>query len=123
MGWFRAALLCASTAALVAACGNGHHPPAPPESTLLVHIGLFGGPGLPGGGMADSNAPAPGAPVTVQNATGREWRAETGRSGVARFTIRPGRYVVTSSYCGHGPQRVAVKADRPARVQIRCDIP
>jgi hypothetical protein len=119
MGWLRAAVLCASAAALVAACANGGQP----ESTLLVHIGLFGGPGLPGGGMADSDAPAPDSPVTVRNAAGREWRAETGRDGVARFTVRPGRYVVTSSYCGHGPQQVTVKAGRRVHVQIRCDIP
>jgi len=123
MGWFKAGVLGVGTALLVAACTTERHPPAPPDSTLLVHIGLFGGPGLPGGRMADSNAPAPDESVTVGNAAGREWRAETGRDGVAMFTVRPGRYMVASPYCGHGPQRVTAEAGRRSYVQIRCDIP
>lgn len=117
-------LPCMSAAVVLAACTSGHAGPTVPSVPLQVHIGLFGGPARAGGGMADSNAPQPDAPVTVTNGAGRTWSSKTGRDGVARFSVQPGHYAVTSPSCGPvAARQVTVKPGQRAYVQVRCDIP
>lgn len=124
MRFFALVLCCLAASAVIAGCASSQqHDAALRAPTLDVHIGLFGGPAQPDGGMADSNAPEPNARVIVTNGAGRDWRASTGAGGVARFFLRPGRYLVTSPTCGHGPQHVVVRAGRLAHVQIQCAIP
>jgi hypothetical protein len=117
-----------AVAAVLAGCSSSHpgsgapsSTPAVPAGLLAVHVGLFGGPERPGGGMADSNAPQPDAVVRVMDNTGRTWSATTGRDGIARVSVPAGRYTV-SSPCG-APQRVAVVAGQRAYAQVACDIP
>jgi hypothetical protein len=118
--WWKVVLLT-SALAVLAACTSGQHRSASQLSGLQVHVGLFGGPARPDGGMADSNAPQPNATVTLVNGTGRKWTANTGRDGVASFSVLPGEYSVTSLSCG--PQSVTIRASQRAYIQIRCDIP
>ena len=118
--WWKAAL-CTAALATLAACANDH--PAP-SSELQVKVGLFGGPPLTSGGMALSNAPQPGATVVVANSKGRKWTAQTGRDGVAKFSLRPGEYAVTSLPCAPEPQTVAMKPGQLSHVQIIvCNVP
>jgi len=116
----RVLLLCTSASAVCAACTASH--PAPASAELQVHVGLFGGPLLPNGKMADSNAPQPDAPISVADRTGHMWRAKTDQYGVATVSIPPGQYTVSSSSCG-SPQRVTVVAGKRAYVHVVCAIP
>lgn len=92
-------------------------------ATLTVHIGLFGGPMRPSGGMALSNSPAENADVTAVNSAGRKSAARTHADGVATMKLAPGRYAVYSTYCGTGHHHVVLTADKVTRVQIDCAIP
>jgi hypothetical protein len=112
-----------SAAAVFTGCSRSSLAPSPALATLRVHVGLFGGPLGRNGGMADSNAPQPGAPIGVKNAAGREWSTKTRPDGIATFSLRPGRYTIASPLCGRGPHAVVLKAKQRAYVQVRCDIP
>ena len=116
------ALLATAATMSVAACAT-HTSSAQSATTvhLSVHLGLFGGPARPNGRMAADNGPDPGAPITVQDATGHTWRVRTNDHSFAEFDIRPGRYVVNSPTCGDGPRHVLVNSD--VRIQLRCDVP
>lgn len=117
-------LVVAGFCLAAAGCSSDAATSAGASSVLLtVHVGLFGGPARPGGGMADSNAPQPNAPIKLTNHAGRVWSHKTGRDGIARFSMRPGRYTINSPTCGRGPEQVTLKAGHPVRVQIECDIP
>jgi hypothetical protein len=91
--------------------------------TLRVHLGLFGGPARPDGSMALSNAPDPSAPIVLTGRDGTTQTRRTHRDGIATFSVLPGRYTVESTTCGHGPQSVVIRANRLARVEVRCDVP
>jgi hypothetical protein len=124
----RRVLVLLSAAAVLAGCTGGG-----PDSggssggvalaTLTVHIGLFGGPARLGGGMALSNSPAQNENVTAVDAAGVRSRTQTDANGVAMLSLAPGRYTVFSTYCGTGPHRVVLSANRTTRVQIDCPIP
>jgi hypothetical protein len=114
---------CACTAAVLAGCTDASPALSRARATLRVHVGLFGGPPRPYGGMADSDAPQPDAPIRVTNDVGREWSATTGHDGIAAFSLRPGRYTITSPSCGRGPQPVVLKSKQRTYVEVRCDIP
>lgn len=121
-----ALLLCVGAAAVLAACtsGPGSQHPDPSPATLQVHIGLFGGPPRPGGGMALSDAPQRNARVVVTNEAGRKWTAKTDAAGLATFSVQPGRYDVASPPCGPASARhVTVEAGQVARVEVRCAVP
>jgi hypothetical protein len=125
----RALLVGATVAGVLAGCSSGHPKSGPPSSKsvvstglLAVHVGLFGGPERPDGGMAESNAPQPDAAVSVRDSTGHTWRATTGRDGVATIPVPAGRYTVSSPFCA-GPQRVTVVRGQRAHVQVACTIP
>lgn len=122
-----ALLLCVGAAAVLAACTSGsgsQHRPDPSPATLQVHIGLFGGPPRPGGGMALSDAPQPNASVVVTNEAGRKWTAKTDSAGLATFSVQPGPYDVASPPCGPASaRRVTVEAGQAARVEVRCAVP
>ncbi|HZC72534.1 MAG TPA: carboxypeptidase-like regulatory domain-containing protein [Jatrophihabitans sp.] len=92
-------------------------------ATLTVHIGLFGGPAKPGGGMALSNSPVANENVTAVNAAGRQVTAQTDADGVATMTLRPGRYTVFSTYCRVGTHHAVLAANKAAHVQIDCPVP
>lgn len=92
-------------------------------ATLTVHIGLFGGPARPGGGMALSNNPAQGENVTAVDAGGRKSVARTDADGIATMRLAVGRYTVFSTYCGTGPHHLMLTEHRTTRVQIDCPIP
>jgi hypothetical protein len=87
------------------------------------NVGLFGGPMSPDGGMADSNAPQPNAPIVLIAGDHTRHVRKTDSAGVATFSVLPGHYIVESPTCGHGPQRVVIHPNRVAHVEIRCDIP
>lgn len=107
---------CASSAAGDA---GGEH-----LATLTVHVGIFGGPERPDGGMAASNAPAANAPVVIADRSGVTERAKTDADGVARFFVAPGRYLVRSPSCGPArSQAVVVHGNHSAHLDIRCDVP
>ena len=93
----------------------------PAPTTLTVHIGVFGGPARPNGGMAVSNAPRADAAVTVTDPTGNQWQATTGRDGIARFSVAPGQYIVRTP-CGSAVH-VTVRAGEVARARAHCDVP
>ena len=117
----------AGTAVLIAtmtmtACGTSGHA-AQPASELSVHVGIFGGPLGVDGKMAASNAPGADAPIRVTGSGGHTWTSTTGADGIARFTLQPGRYTVTSTECGREPQHVTVQAGHTSHVQIQCDVP
>lgn len=95
----------------------------PAPVVLTVQLGLYGGPYVPGRGMADVDVPQPDAPITVTNLAGRIRTGHTDREGVATFDVRPGRYVVDSPSCGPGPHRITVAPGRLTRVDLHCDIP
>jgi hypothetical protein len=99
---FIAWLLSLGLIILLAGCTTSDHEQS---ATLTVHVGLFGGPPRPGGGMADSNAPQPNAPIAVTDVLGSTRHAVTDASGLASFSVRPGRYTITSPSCGSGLQR------------------
>lgn len=110
--------------ALLAGCASGTGSGSSASSaTLTVHVGVFGGPLLPDGKMAASNAPDQGTPIVVTDRSGRTQRAKTGAGGVATFTLAPGHYTVDSPKCGSGPQSVAVGPGRAAHVNAHCDVP
>lgn len=92
-------------------------------ATLIVHIGLFGGPARPGGGMALSDSPAENENVTAVNAAGDKSVARTNADGVATLTLTPGKYTVFSTYCGTGPRHVVLATGQIVRVQIDCPAP
>jgi hypothetical protein len=121
--------LLATIAAVLTGCTSGNSGPAASPSRsavhlgrLAVHIGLFGGPVRPGGGMADSNAPQPNAIVIATDDAGGMWSARTGQDGVATLSLPIGRYTVSSTSCG-SPQRIAVLTGKRAYAQIACAIP
>ena len=80
-------------------------------TTLTVHIGVFGGPARPNGGMAVSNAPRAGAAVTVTDGSGNQWHATTDRDGIARFSVAPGQYAVHDP-CDFRDHHVTVRAGK-----------
>ena len=92
-------------------------------ATLTVHIGLFGGPVRPSGGMALSDSPAENENVTAVDAAGNRSVARTNANGVATISLTPGRYTVFSTYRGTGPHHVVLTAEQAARVQIGCPLP
>lgn len=108
--------------AVLAGCTGGGSSSAA-LATLTVHIGLFGGPARPGGGMALSNSPAENENVTAVDAAGSQSRTRTDANGVATLSLAPGRYTVFSTYCGTGPHRAVLSANRTTRLQIDCPIP
>jgi hypothetical protein len=126
---FKVHLVATTAATVLTACTSGHSGPAGSSSRsavylgrLAVHIGLFGGPARPGGGMAASNAPQPNAIVIATDDAGRKWSARTGQDGVASLSLPIGRYTVSSTSCG-SPQRIAVETGKRAYAQIACAIP
>jgi hypothetical protein len=126
--WWKAVLGIPTVAAVLAGCASSHTGGGTPASTppakvglLAVHVGLFGGPPRRDGRMAASNAPDPDTAVSVMDATGRTWRATTGRDGIASVSVPAGRYTV-SAPCG-APRRVSVLASKRTYVQVACDIP
>jgi hypothetical protein len=131
MDWKRAKPRCLTSVSMpvllaLAACtnGGGHsQSPAPSPVALTVHVGLFGGPARPDGGMAMSNSPAERVNVTATSAAGRTSTAMTDASGRATLHLAPGRYAVFSTYCGPGPQTISLSAGEPAQLQIICPIP
>ena len=90
-------------------------------TTLTVHIGVFGGPARPNGGMAVSNAPRAGAAVTVTDGSGNQWHATTDRDGIARFSVAPGQYAVHDP-CDFRDHHVTVRAGKVAHVDAHCDV-
>jgi hypothetical protein len=91
-------------------------------ATVLVHLGLFGGPERPGGGMALRNAPYRNQRVHLIGASGRVRTARTGADGVARFSVRPGWYRLRVT-CARGPRHVIARPGQPAHVSLRCYVP
>jgi hypothetical protein len=121
-----ATLLLATIALASTSCTSqqiDHPAEARPLATLRVHIGLYGGPLRPGGGMALQNAPAPRENVTAVDADGREFVALTDATGVATMRLATGRYKVFSTYCGNGPQTAVLTADQSSKVHIVCPVP
>jgi hypothetical protein len=90
--------------------------------TLTVHVGVFGGPPRPDGGMAVSNAPRSGASIVVTDSGGHSRRAKTDGNGVATFSVAAGRYTIHAP-CEDGPQHVQVGSNHPAHVEVHCDVP
>ena len=107
---------------LAAGCSDAGGTQARPV-TLRVHLGLFGGPMRPDGGMAASNAPQPNAPIVIIASDRIRRTSRTDARGIATFSVLPGRYIVDSPTCGHGPQRVVIHPNLVAHVEVRCDIP
>jgi hypothetical protein len=102
----------------------GCTPAAPDEShqaTLRVHVGMFGGPARPNGGMALQDSPASGENVTAVDDAGDEFTALTDAQGVAVLHLRPGRYTVYSTYCGPH-SAIALPTGQVRRVQIGCQV-
>jgi hypothetical protein len=89
-------LVLLSVAGCTGASGGVHNPGL---ETLTVHLGLFGGPPRPSGGMALSNAPQPRAPILVTNGAKRTWNAKTNGHGIATFSVPPGLYMINSPSC------------------------
>lgn len=113
------AMLLAGTVLSTSACaGNAER-----RVYLTVHVGAFGGPARPDGGMALSDAPQPGVRITVTDAAGHAMTRGTDRGGRATFTVAPGRYVVASSECGPTTPRRVTVARVPVTVNIICAIP
>jgi hypothetical protein len=111
--------------ALAAACNNaGGHSESSARSpvTLTVHVGLFGGPPGPDGGMAVSNSAAARVNVTATNAVGVQSTAKTNSNGRATMRLMPGQYTVFSTYCGTGVQTVSLTANRSEQMHIICPI-
>ena len=118
------ALLVLNSVAGLAACTRSDGAATvQPSATVRVHVGLYGGPLQPGGGMALNNAPEPQTPVTVTDMTGHMRTAKTDSTGVVTFVVAPGRYVIDSPLCGHGPQPVTARPSHTSYVQVRCDVP
>jgi hypothetical protein len=117
-------LLALNSVAGLAACTRADGASTVQRSaTVRVHVGLYGGPERLGGGMVLNNAPEPGAPISVTDMTGHTRTAKTDAAGVATFVVAPGRYIVNTPMCGHGPQPVTARPSRTAYVQVRCDVP
>lgn len=57
------------------------------SATVRVHVGLYGGPARPGGGMALNNAPEPRTPITMTDMIGHTRTAQTDAAGVATFVV------------------------------------
>lgn len=118
-----AAILLVACCVLSGCADSGKAREHATPATLTVHIGLFGGPFLPGRGMAASDTPAQGKNVTAVDAAGRKHVARTDAGGSATLRLAPGAYTVFSTYCGTGPQHIALLRGRRTRVQIDCPVP
>lgn len=109
---------------LLAACtSGGSDSDTPPRPTLKVHVGLFGGPAMPGGGMALSDSPAENVNVTAVGANGQKHRVRTDAAGIATMYLSSGTYTVYSTYCGTRSQHVVLRTGHTSQVQIRCAVP
>lgn len=117
------AVMTSATIPLTGCASSGGAAGAGSTSSILdVHVGVFGGPLLPDGKMAASNAPRAGATVKVSDGAGHRWTATTGQNGIASMTVPAGRYTVTSSSCGPA-QHANALAGKTSYVQIQCDVP
>ncbi len=98
----------------------------PADAVVDVKVGLWGGPARPTGGMALEGEPARGVNVTVRDAHGKTWEGTTDQQGVAQLDLRPGAYVIFSTYCGPTEDAAPVTTLQPGdirSVEIRCDVP
>lgn len=107
---------------LATACSTSH-PSDQPTVTFRVHLGLYGGPPRPDGGMADSNASQPDTPIVLTADGGKKLTHQTNANGVATFDVRPGRYMIDSPTCGSGPRSVVIRSVGTPQENLRCDIP
>jgi hypothetical protein len=93
----------------------------PALGTVVVHVGLYGGPARPSGAMALSNAPAADQTVTAVDAAGHRFAVRTNGDGNAVLRLPPGRYTISTS-CGQVHHLVA-SVDRAIPVRIACVVP
>lgn len=93
-------------------------------ATLQVRVAQFGGPAAPGGGSVLWNSPAKGVNVTVVDAKGHAYRANTDSTGTATLQLAPGTYSVGSTYCESpgGPSHLTLTAHENAHAQIKCQV-
>ena len=106
----------------LAGCASDQQSGAP-ATDLTVHVGIFGGPMMPNGEMAASNAPQSNARITVTDRSGHTWTAQTNRLGIASFAVPAGSYQVHGPCGPVAPKAVAVRAGHTARVRVHCDVP
>ncbi|GAB2480625.1 hypothetical protein GCM10027265_34610 [Jatrophihabitans fulvus] len=125
-------------AALLAGCTDGgstvltstapkssSRPTGAKTGTLVVHLGLYGGPGGSDGRQAFTDAPRVGQTVNLTRSnTHVTLRDFTDSSGNAVFHVPAGVYLASSTGCGGPPPtRVNVRAATRSRVEIVCAVP
>ena len=96
------------------------------DAVVDVQVGMWGGPVRPTGGMALQGEPAPGVNVTARDAHGKTWDGTTDQQGVAQLQLRPGAYVIFSTYCGPTEDAAPVTTLQSGdirSIEIHCDVP
>jgi hypothetical protein len=126
------ATACAALLALVlSACAGiapkshvNHSSGPAPKGIVQVSAGLYGGPLDPKTHRQVLNGkPVRNVRISVVGRDGRHWHGRTTAAGIRTFTLPPGRYVVSSDWCGRRHLRVKVLPERILPVRYACPVP
>jgi hypothetical protein len=110
---------CATTAQHGTKAGTHHRS----TGVVRVHTSLEGGPLNPNthGGVLD-NKPMKNTRITVVRSDGRRWDGRTTRAGIRTFRLPPGRYVISSGWCGGRQIHLKVLPERVLPVRYECPL-
>jgi hypothetical protein len=112
---------CSSTATKLHV-SNGPRPA--PKGVVQVSAGLYGGPLDPKTHRQVLNGrPVRNVRISVVSRDGRRWHGRTTAAGIRTFRLPPGRYVISSDWCGSRQMRVKVLPERILPVRYACPVP
>jgi hypothetical protein len=129
----RATACAALLALVVSGCGTSvgaqhgaktEHPAKHLTGGVRVHAWLEGGPLDPKThrSMLD-HKPVRNVRFSVTSPDGRHWHGRTTARGIRTFRLPPGRYVVTSDWCGARRAEIKVLPERVIPVRYACPVP
>jgi hypothetical protein len=127
----RATVCAVLLALLLGACATStaaHHGDkagAHKRSTGVIRIrtSLEGGPLNPRTDRVMLNRPMKNVRISVVRSDGRRWHGRTTRAGLRTFKLQPGRYVITSGWCGGRRIHIKVLPERVLPVRYACPVP
>lgn len=94
---------------------------ARPTGAVRIHTSLDGGPLDPKAhrGMLD-HKPVRNVRISVASRDGKHWHGRTSGAGLRIFNLPPGRYVITSGWCGPRRTQIKVLPKRVLPVRYAC---
>ena len=112
---------CTSSTASHHASKAGAHKRS--AGVVRIHASFLGGPLDPKThrGVFD-NKPVRNVQFSVIGSNGRHWRGRTSGAGARTFKLWPGRYVITSNWCGVRRTQIKVVPERILPVRFACPV-